>query len=72
MSFFSRSQEFLNSRALELASSTKAVVDQHLIECRDRYIALQALIVKSVAGIIGLLLAIIAYLVAHGGIPLVH
>ena len=77
-------------RAIEMASANRAVTDQHLAECRDRYIAVDRKIgeisdeIKSilrsqnrmiVAGggsTIILLLTVIGYLLAHGGIPLVH
>jgi hypothetical protein len=34
-------QKQLDARALELASGTSAVLNQHLNECRDRYLATQ-------------------------------
>lgn len=62
-------QDQLDTRAIEMASAAQALLNQHLIECRDRYLALQSLIVRSTGGIIVLLLGVIGYLVAHMGIP---
>lgn len=55
-----------------MASATQAVLQQHLTECRDRFLGLQSLIVRTATGIIALLLAIISYLVANHGLPGIH
>lgn len=52
-----------------MASATQAVLQQHLTECRDRFLGLQSLILKATTGIIALLLAIISYLVSKHGLP---
>ena len=76
-------QEQLDMRAIEMASAVQAVMNQHLIECRDRYIAFDRKLEESFHGqnrllisgggaIILLLLTVIGYLVSHGGIPIVH
>jgi hypothetical protein len=65
-------QEHINTRALEIAVATDAVLKQHLAECRDRFLAVQGLIVKGGSAVIALLLTIIGYLVANGGVPTVH
>lgn len=65
-------QKHLDTRALELAAGANAVLQQHLTECRDRFLSLQAIIVKGGGAVIFMLLCIIGYLVANGGIPTGH
>jgi len=76
----------LDTRALELAASASAVVQQHLVECRDRYVALAAqcvaldskldnlnkLLFRGVAALVSLLITVLGYLIARGGIPTIH
>ena len=69
----------IDTRALELASAADAVLEQHLVECRDRYLALDgkldklnALAIRGMWGIISALIAILGYLAVHGTQPLVH
>lgn len=69
----------IDARALESASAAKAVIEQHLIECRDRYLALDqkldkinALAMRGMWGIISALIAILGYLAVHGTQPLIH
>lgn len=35
---YQNAQQFIDSRALEIASSTRALHDQHAEECKDRYV----------------------------------
>ena len=42
-----RAQALLDTRALEMAVRADALINQHLVECRDRYLALHGLIVKA-------------------------
>lgn len=69
----------LDSRSLELASAASAVLEQHLTECRDRYLALDTkldklngLAMRGMWGIISALIAILGYLAVHGTQPLIR
>ena len=69
----------IDTRALELASGADAVLQQHLVECRDRYLSLDGkldnlnkLAIRGMYGIITALVAILAYLAVHGTQPIIH
>jgi len=76
-------QDHIDTRAIEMASAVQAVMNLHLAECRDRYLAVDKkldtyfqnqnrLLIYGGGAIIGMLISVIAYLVSHGGIPVVH
>lgn len=74
-----RHEEQLDSRALELAAGADAVLQHHLVECRDRYLSLDgkldklnSLAIRGMCAIIGGLLLILGYLAVHGTQPIVH
>lgn len=62
-----------------MATAVNAVLNQHLTECRDRYVAteskldlvakeIKSLVYKIGGSTIGLLIAIISYLLVHSGL----
>lgn len=70
-------QTEIDSRALELASAADAVLEQHLVECRDRYLNLDGkldnlnkLLFRGLAAVVTSLAAVLAYLLVHGTAPL--
>lgn len=72
-------QSEIDARALESASAAKAVIEQHLVECRDRYLALDgkldrlhSMAMRAMWGIISAMIAILGYLAVHGTQPLIH
>lgn len=72
-----RDQARLDARALEVSASVDRVLQLHLIECRDRYMAVQAALVdinkmmfRGMAALVMLLISIMGYLFVHGWTPL--
>lgn len=72
-------QSEVDTRALELASGADAVLQQHLVECRDRYVSLDgkidklnALLVRGLAAVVTGLVGVLAYLAVHGTAPLIR
>jgi hypothetical protein len=69
----------IDTRALELAASAEAVLQHHLIECRDRYLTLNnkldtlnTLFFRGICALVTGLFIILSYLAIHGTQPLIH
>jgi len=72
-------QAEVDTRALELASGADAVLQHHLVECRDRYLSLDGkidklntLLFRGLAALVSALIAVLGYLAVHGTAPLIR
>jgi hypothetical protein len=71
--------ELLDSRALELASASDALLKHHLVECRDRYLAVEGalkdinrLLFRGLTAVLTILVAVVFYLLTGGHLPAIH